>query len=155
MHFSMQHWLRHVVLMNVFFTAAVFAAPSLHLLFHMGAGANSQFFVGGTLENKGDEDVYSGFVVVSPLSEDCYPQAPLLSSFGVIKAGEKYEFRIPIQDRLLGYKLDTVHGVDSFGNPVQVVDELAEVMESKRQAYLARCQLMRKGNPPIFRGIQK
>ncbi|HDO1315552.1 hypothetical protein [Aeromonas veronii] len=117
----------------------VFAAPSIHLIFHIGAGTNGQFFIGGTLENRGDQDIYQGFVVVTPLSQECYPQQPILSTFGEVKAGQKQEFRIPVTGRLHGYKLDTVHAVDSFANPVSVIDDTAAIMASKQEAYLARC----------------
>lgn len=122
------------------------AAPALHLLFHMGAGADGKFFVGGTLENKGDEDIYQGFVVVTPLDGDCYPQQPLLHPFSALKAGEKREFQIPIAGRLEGYKLDTVGAVDHLGNKVQVIDETAEIMAKKQPAYIARCQAQRNNS---------
>lgn len=146
--------LARVVLLSVFFSPTTFAEPVLHLLFHMGAGANGKFFVGGTLENRGDQDVYQGYVVITPLTKDCYPQQPQLSPFGVIKAGEKYEFRIFIDGRLNGYKLNTVYAVDSFANSVTVIDETAAVMASKKDAYLAGCQQVRDAlskegaNPP-------
>lgn len=138
--------MQRLLLLGLLVTPTVFAKPVLHVLFHMGAGANGQFFVGGTLENKGDQDIYQGFVVITPLSKACYPQPPVLSSFGVIKAGQKQEFRIPISGRLNGYKLDTVHAVDSFANPVSVVDDTAAIMASKQEAYLARCQQARAEN---------
>ncbi|MGL6607843.1 hypothetical protein [Aeromonas hydrophila] len=126
------------------YSSALQAAPQLHVLFHMGAGANDQFFVGGTLENKGDEDVYRGFLVITPLTKDCYPEHPILSPFGAIKAGEKFEFKIPVRGRLHGYKLDTVQAVDSFANKVFVVDTTAAVMASKQPSYQARCLKSRK-----------
>lgn len=131
------------VLLGILCVFSLQAKPVVHVLFHMGAGANGQFFVGGTLENKGDEEVYKGFVVITPLTEDCYPKQPLLTSFGKIKPGEKQEFRIPIEGRLYGYKLDAVNAVDSFANKVAIVDETAEVIAEKQPQYLARCQTMR------------
>ncbi|HDO1358650.1 TPA: hypothetical protein P2Q89_004173 [Aeromonas veronii] len=143
MKYSMPRIIQRWLLLGLMVTPTVFAEPVLHVLFHMGAGANGQFFVGGTLENKGDQDIYQGFVVITPLSKACYPQQPVLSSFGVIKAGQKQEFRIPVTGRLHGYKLDTVHAVDSFANPVTVVDDTAAIMASKQDAYLARCMQSR------------
>lgn len=117
----------------------VAAAPTLHLLFHMGLGANGEFFVGGTLENKGDEDTYQGYVVITPLTKDCYPLAPKLWQFGAVSAGEKREFKIPVEGRLNGYKLDVVHATDSYGNKVVVVDDTAEIMASKLPSYIEKC----------------
>ncbi|WP_421285483.1 hypothetical protein [Aeromonas veronii] len=143
MEYSIPSIIQRLLLLGLIVTKIVFAEPVLHVLFHMGAGANGQFFVGGTMENKGDQDIYQGFVVVTPLSKACYPQQPQLSPFGVIKAGQKQEFRIPVTGRLHGYKLDTVHAVDSFANPVTVIDETAEIMASKQDAYLVHCMQKR------------
>lgn len=127
------------------FTAA--AKPELHLLFHMGLGMNGQFFVGGTLHNKGDEPVYQGYVVVTPLTRDCYPQQPQMWQFKQIAANEKTEFRIPVTGKLHGYKLDHVHAVDSFGNPLEVVDETAEVLQGKQATFIEKCQQQRGAQP--------
>ena len=127
-------------LMSGLYSASLLAEPKLHLLFHMGIGSSGQYFVGGTLENNGDASVYRGFVVISPLTIDCHPEAPLLWSFGEIKEGEKLEFKIPVPGRLHGYKLNTLHAVDSFGIAVSIVDETAEVIENKKQAYLGKCR---------------
>ncbi|MFM4941600.1 hypothetical protein [Aeromonas enteropelogenes] len=132
------------LLLGMFFTPSLLAKPELYLLFHMGTGANGQFFVGGTLENRGDQEVYQGYVVITLLTEECYPLKPVLSQFGVIKAGAKYEFRIPIEGSLKGYKLDTLYATDSFANPVTVIDETAAILADKQKAYLARCQQARE-----------
>ena len=132
------------LLLSLVVSPTVFAEPVLHVLFHMGAGVNGKFFVGGTIENKGDQDIYQGFVVVTPITKECYPQQPLLSPFGIIKAGRKQEFRIPVTGHLYGYKLDTVHAVDSFANPVTVIDDTTAILASKQEDYLIRCQQARK-----------
>lgn len=119
------------------------ATPVLHLLFHMGLGADDQFFVGGTLENKGDTDTYRGYIVITPLTQDCYPLTPQLWEFGVVSAGQKQEFKIPVEGRLNGYKLDVVHAVDSYGNKVLVVDDTAEVIASKLPNYIEKCNTIR------------
>lgn len=119
------------------------AKADLHLLFHMGLGMNGEFFVGGTLENKGSEPVYQGYVVITPLTKDCYPQQPQLWQFQQISAKEKKEFRIPVKGRLYGYKLDHIHAVDSFGNSLEVVDETAVMLEEKQATILEKCQQLR------------
>ncbi|OFC44163.1 hypothetical protein [Aeromonas hydrophila] len=144
--FSISCLIQCLALWCLILTRTAFAEPVLHVLFHMGAGANGQFFVGGTLENRGGGDIYQGFVVITPISAECYPLQPLLSPFGRIKVGQKYEFRIPIQGRLSGYKLDAVSAVDSFASPATVVDETADVIASKQKSYLARCHETRAKN---------
>ncbi|MFH7527858.1 hypothetical protein AB2J22_21310 [Aeromonas sp. A5] len=143
MKYSMLNIMRRLLLLGVMVAPTVFSKPALHVLFHMGLGANGQFFVGGTFENKGDKDIYQGYVVIIPLTKECYPKQPLLSTFGVIKAGQKHEFKIPVQGRLNGYKLDTVHAVDSFANPIAVIDETADILASKKESYNARCKEIR------------
>jgi hypothetical protein len=135
--------LNKAILIALMLSSPLFAAPVLHMLFHMGMGANGEFFVGGTLKNKGDQDIYQGFVVITPLTKECYPKQPLLSPFKVIKAGQKQEFRIPVKEHLYGYKIDTVHAVDSFANQVTVVDETAEILARKQENYIARCTQLR------------
>lgn len=117
----------------------VTAAPSLHLLFHMGMGLNGNFFVGGTLENKGDEDTYKGYIVITPLTKDCYPLTPQLWQFGSVSTGQKLEFKIPVEGLLNGYKLDVVHAVDSYGNKLDVVDDTTEILASKLPSYIEKC----------------
>lgn len=121
----------------------LFAAPELHVLFHMGLGLNNDFFVGGTLENKGDQDVHQGYIVVTPLSNDCYPKSPQLWSFGKIVANSKFEFKVPMAGKLEGYKLDLVYAMDSFGNKINVIDETESILNSKQADYVAKCQLKR------------
>lgn len=127
-------------------TSTAFAEPQLHLLFHIGAGSKGHFFVGGTIQNKGDKDIYQGFVVITPITADCFPMSPLLSEFGEIKAGQKAEFRVPVQGHLHGYKLNAIHAVDSFSNAVAVVDETIDVIISKRDDYISECMKARDKN---------
>ncbi|WP_110302978.1 hypothetical protein [Aeromonas veronii] len=126
-----------------FYSSPIAAAPVLHLTFHMGIGTSEDFFVGGTIENKGDEGVYQGFIVVTPLNKECYPQKPRLWEFGLINASEKIEFKIPMGNQLHGYKMDVVHGVDSFGNKVLIIDETADILESKKDVYIHKCLKVR------------
>ncbi|WP_279487854.1 hypothetical protein [Aeromonas veronii] len=127
-----------------FFAPFTKAAPSLHLLFHMGMGAEGQFTIGGTLENKGDEDVYQGVIVVTPQDTSCYPQPPIFHTFRTLKAGEKREFKIPVVGPLAGYKINAVLGVDSFGNPIEFFDQTADILAKRLPEQMARCQAKRK-----------
>lgn len=64
-----------VIITSLFlFSSSVQAEQSLHLLFHMGVGLNGEFYIGGTLENKGETDVYAGFIVVTPFDKNCHPK---------------------------------------------------------------------------------
>lgn len=120
------------------------AEPVIYLNFHMGLGFNGDFFVGGTLENKGDQDVHQGYIVVTPLSNDCYPKSPQLWPFGKIAANSKFEFKVPMADKLEGYKLDMVYAMDSFGNKITVIDETEPILNSKQADYIAKCQFKRQ-----------
>lgn len=133
-----------ITVLLFFFAPFTRAAPSLHLLFHMGMGADGQFTIGGTLENRGDAEVYQGVVVVTPQDDLCYPQPPLFQTFTALKAGEKRQFKIPVNGPLGGYKLTAVLGVDSFGNPVSVVDETADILAKRLPAELDSCESKRR-----------
>lgn len=127
-----------------FFSTEIIAEEDLHLIFHMGLGMNGDFFVGGTLENKGEQEVYQGYIVVTPLSSDCYPKTPQLWPFGKIAANSKFEFKVPMEGKLEGYKLDMVYAMDSFGNKITVIDETEPILNSKQTDYIAKCQLKRQ-----------
>ncbi len=128
------------IMLLYFFTSSFsFADASVNLLFHMGAGINGKFYVGGTLENRGSEKVYNSYVVITPLTKDCYPGAPHVSQLGGIEAGRKIEFKIPIDGPLYGYKLDVVHASDSYGNPVNVIDETESAISEKKSKYVEAC----------------
>lgn len=86
----------------------------LHLKFHMGLGANGQFFVGSTLENQGTAPITHGHVVISLLNERCYPIGEKLYPFGPLSAKQQHEFRIPIAGRLQGYRLTAVQALDDM-----------------------------------------
>lgn len=122
------------------------AAPVLYLQFHMGLGIGGTFFVGGTLENKSEEDVHQGYVVVTSLSQDCYPKQSSLWPFGKIAANSKFEFKVPIEGKLDGYKLDLVYAMDSFGNKINVIDETELVLNSRQADYIAKCKQKRVEN---------
>ncbi|MGL5392270.1 MAG: hypothetical protein ACRDA8_13015 [Shewanella sp.] len=124
-------------------TPVLHATAQLELLFHMGAGAGGKFVVGVTLENSGDEEIYQGFVVLTPLDGLCYPQPPVLYPFAKVEAGETRQLEIPIAGRLEGYKLTAVHAVDNFGIPVVVVDKLADILAQRQSDYVAQCRQAR------------
>ncbi|KPN75515.1 hypothetical protein AEA42_18685 [Shewanella sp. Sh95] len=136
--------MRFFLLFLLFYCKSAFAYSELYLKFHMGLGMNGDFFVGGTLENKGDQDVHQGYIVVTPLSSDCYPKSPQLWPFGKIAANSKFEFKVPIAGKLEGYKFDMVYAMDSFGNKITVIDETEPILNSKQTDYIAKCQLKRQ-----------
>lgn len=98
----------------------------------MGLGLNDDYFVGGILENKDDQEVCQGYIVFTPLSIDCYPKSPQLWPLGNIAANRKFEFKVPMGYKLEGYKLDMVHAMDSFGNKINVIDETEPILNFKQ-----------------------
>ncbi|WP_156120213.1 hypothetical protein [Aeromonas finlandensis] len=52
-----------------------------------------------------------------------------------------------MQGNMFGYKLDTLHAVDSFANQVVVIDETIEIMSSKQDDYIAGCTQLRTAQP--------
>lgn len=129
------------------FSSNVHAEQSLHLLFHMGVGLNGEFYIGGTLENKGETDVYAGFIVVTPFDKNCHPKNPLFLPISEpIKSGYKQEFRIPVEGELYAYEISALHAMDSLSRKIAVIDDTAIIMEGKKNKHLQRCLQARKNN---------
>lgn len=136
-----------VITLLFLFSSSVHAAQSLHLLFHMGVGLNGKFYVGGTLENKGETDVYAGFIVVTPLDKNCHPQKPLFLPISEpIRSGYKQEFRIPVEGELYAYEISALHAMDSLSRKIAVIDDTAIIMEGKKNKHIQRCQQARENN---------
>lgn len=111
----------------------------LHLKFHMGLGANGQFFVGGTLENQGAGSITHGYLVISLLNEKCYPIGERLYPFGPLSVKQQHEFRIPIAGRLEGYRLTAVQALDDMGFALPVIDETQAIIKSREVPEREKC----------------
>ncbi|WP_323854681.1 membrane-associated Zn-dependent protease 1 [Xenorhabdus koppenhoeferi] len=129
------------------FTPALWAKGEVHLLFHMGLGANGKSFVGGTLQNKGDQPVAGGYINVLPYKEKCEPDTPILYSFELLAPGEKKEFRIPMNSPLSGYRVIGFGAYDDMGFPLPAVDETAKIIQEREPSERKACQTTRKNIP--------
>ena len=112
-----------------------------HLLFHMGAGANGQYFVGGTIQNNGDQPVESGYVVIVPVNQYCQPEKPLIQTYGPVAPGEIATFRIPIEGKLNGYRLSSFVALDAMGFSLPTVDDTAKVIADREATERKACEL--------------
>lgn len=135
------------VLVVIFYISSVFFIPlrveandGLHLEFHMGIVVDGKPFIGGTLKNKGQVEIYKGFIVLTPINSLCYPQKSIIWDFATIPPGVSLEFKIPVDGSLHGYKLNTIYAMDSMGNRLDVVDETAEIISKKQAAFVDKCQ---------------
>lgn len=135
---------RIVVLMASLLTFTASANGQAHLTFHMGAGANQQFFVGGTVENRGDTTIARAYVSVLPVDERCQLLPMAWKEFGPIPAHDKVEFRVPVTSALTQYRLVSFGAFDDMGFAVAAVDDTAAIMKARepeiRQACLAKRQ---------------
>lgn len=111
----------------------------LHLKFHMGLGANGQFFVGGTLENQGNAPITHGYLVITLLNQHCQPVHDILHPFGPLLAKQTQPFRIPIQGRLHGYRLTAVQALDDMGFTLPVIDETQAIIKSREISEREKC----------------
>lgn len=125
------------------FSLPLSAEPALYLSYHDESGVNDAFFVGGMLENKGVENIYQGYIVITPLTKNCYPVSPQLWRFSGIEIGRKQRFKIPIRGNLSNYKLDLIHAVDSFGNKIKVIDTVSSTIRATEDDYLEKCKKAR------------
>lgn len=137
--FKLKPRLQSVLLSIILIPMLSHAKGILHLKFHMGLGANGEFFVGGTLENQGTAAITHGYLVISLLNEKCYPIGEKLYSFGLLSAKQQHEFRIPITGRLQGYRLTTVKALDDMGFALPVVDETQAVIQSREFLERKKC----------------
>lgn len=120
------------------------AAGELHLLFHMGMGAQGKFHVGGTVQNKGDAPVKMGYVVILPVSGTCAPMAPLTGTFGELKPGQKEGFTIPVDGRLSGYRVGSVAAFDDEGFALKVVDDTQKIIQAREPEERKKCDTRRE-----------
>lgn len=120
---------------------AALASGDVHLLFHMGVGANGQYYVGGTIQNSSEQPIDKGYIVIVPVSGRCQPQQPLLQTYGPVAVGEKTEFNIPIDGQLNGYRLGSFAAFDSMGFAIPTVDDTAQVIADRQQAERQACEL--------------
>ncbi|MDX7997890.1 membrane-associated Zn-dependent protease 1 [Xenorhabdus sp. Reich] len=133
-----------ILLAGSLFTPALWAKGEAHLLFHMGLGANGQFFVGGTLQNKGDQPVAGGYLAVLPLNTKCEPETLVVHAFELLTPGEKKEFRVPVSQPLSGYRLIGFGAYDDMGFPLTAIDETAEIIKKREPDERRSCLSARK-----------
>ncbi|HHQ4526131.1 hypothetical protein ACET5Y_12695 [Aeromonas veronii] len=127
----------------LFVSSSVEANDGLHLEFHMGVVVDGKPFIGGTLKNKGQVEIYKGFIVLTPIDNLCYPQKSIIWDFSKIPPGVSLEFKIPVDGGLHGYKLNTIYAMDNMGNKMDVVDETAEIIAKKQAVFVDKCQSSR------------
>ncbi|PHM74414.1 membrane-associated Zn-dependent protease 1 [Xenorhabdus kozodoii] len=144
-----------IFMVNGLFTSALWAKGEAHLLFHMGLGANGKFFVGGTLQNKGDQPVAGGYLAVLPLNAKCEPGALTVHGFEPLAPGEKREFRVPINAPLSSYRLMGFGAYDDMGFPLPAIDETAKIIHEREPRERKACQAARKSSPVDHPAIQK
>ncbi|MDR0218977.1 MAG: membrane-associated Zn-dependent protease 1 [Enterobacteriaceae bacterium] len=135
-------WLK--IILFLLFSPTSWAQGEAHLLFHMGLGGNGNFFVGGTLQNKGDQLVAGGYLAILPLNTQCEPQSLVVYSFGSLAPGEKQEFRIPVGTSLNNYHLVGFSAYDDMGFLLPTVDETAKVIKQREPEERKACQSARK-----------
>ncbi|MGL5007885.1 MAG: membrane-associated Zn-dependent protease 1 [Plesiomonas sp.] len=134
---------RFLVLLLLFAHTSAYATGQAHLLFHMGLGANGQFFVGGTIQNKGDAPITSGYVTVLALSENCTPGKTYTIDYAVIEPHQKIEFRVPVTGHLAGYRLVGFNAFDDMGFELPAVDETHDIIKQREPEERSKCLLNR------------
>ncbi|CDG20311.1 conserved exported protein of unknown function [Xenorhabdus poinarii G6] len=133
-----------ILMAGSMFTPTLWAKGEAHLLFHMGLGASGKFFVGGTLQNKGDQPVAGGYLAVLPLNAQCEPNVLVVYSFESLAPGEKKAFRIPVNSSLSSYRLIGFSAYDDMGFPLPVIDETAKIIKEREPSEREACQVARK-----------
>ncbi|MBS0053896.1 membrane-associated Zn-dependent protease 1 [Yersinia sp. Marseille-Q3913] len=135
-----------ILLIGVFLSSPLWGKGEVHLLFHMGAGAGGQFFVGGTLVNTGDTAVAGGYLVIIPVGAHCQLALPKLQTFGPLAPGEKVGFRAAVDIPLTDYHLASFAAYDDMGFPLPVVDETREIIKVREPEQRKACSASRQAS---------
>lgn len=134
---------RIVALTTGLLTFSMLANGQAHLTFHMGAGANQQFFVGGTVENRGDKPIARAYVAILPVNERCELLPMAWKEFGPILAHDHIEFRVPVSSALTQYRLASFGAFDDMGFAVTAVDDTAAILKAREPKERQACQTKR------------
>ncbi|WP_272668215.1 membrane-associated Zn-dependent protease 1 [Providencia sp. PROV117] len=135
---------RIVALTAGLFSFTALANGQAHLTFHMGAGANQQFFVGGTVENRGDTPIARAYVAILPVTERCELLPMAWKEFGPIPAHGNVEFRVPVASALTQYRLASFGAFDDMGFAVTAVDDTAAILKAREPEARQTCQAKRQ-----------
>lgn len=119
------------------------AHAQAYLTFHIGAGAADQFFVGGTVENRGETPIALAYVSILPVNARCELLEMAWQEFGPIPAHGKMEFRVPVTSSLTQYRLAGFGAFDEMGFVVTSVDETAAIIKAREPEERQACQTQR------------
>lgn len=133
-----------VVLTSILLSATASATGQAHLTFHMGTGANNQFFVGGTVENQGDAPITLAYVSVLPISDQCELLPMAWQVFGPIPPHGKTEFRVPVPSNLVQYRLAGFAAFDDMGFALPAIDDTASIVKAREFEERKTCQTKRQ-----------
>ena len=128
------------ILPLMFASHSAIADPEMHLRFHMGMGAEGKFEIGGTVVNTGDESIDSGFINYVTFNQKCVHNKIQTYNLGGIKPSGKLSFRIPVDGKLVGYKIIGFGGVDRYGFPVANKDDTLDVLAKRMESEKKMCQ---------------
>lgn len=123
----------------ILFCSSLKAEGIAHLTFHIAAGAENKFKIGTTIENKGKSPIYAGYVVIIPIDKKCIPQSPILKSYEGLIPGEKVTVESQIDHPISGYRISSFSAYDELGFPVRAVDDTKELIESRKEKEIKRC----------------
>ena len=117
----------------------LYALPILQMNFHMGVGADGNYYIGGTLQNVGDEDIKTAFIDYVVNSARCKAGDGGSYSIGPILKGEKKPFKIPVNGQMVSYKIIGFSGSDYYGFPVEIKDLTFVAMQEKNKKERMLC----------------
>lgn len=134
-------WLRGLLAIVLAFGSSIaWAEADVSLLFHLVAGGEGRYFIGGTLANRGDLPVGHGYLVATLVDKRCRVTGSLMQPFGPLAAGQSIQFRIPLSGSALhNYRL-VVQAFDEQGFAVPVVDDNQAMLDSRLEEERAYCR---------------
>ena len=117
-----------------------------HLTFHMAAGVEGKFKIGTTIENKGDAEIYGGFIVLIPVDEKCTPLEPILKRYGPIAPGQTDSMESDVDAKISGYRVAGLYAYDEYGYGLDTIDETKPIIEGRKESEMKSCLILREGN---------
>lgn len=125
------------------------ALAEAHLTFHMGVGANNQFVIGGTLENRGDTPIERGYIAVLLVNIQCEPLHFLWQEFGPVPPHSTQQFSIPVTNPdFNAYRLVGFTAFDDMGFALPAIDDTKPLMAARQADEINACTLRRKTESP-------
>ncbi|OBU03785.1 hypothetical protein [Morganella psychrotolerans] len=131
------------IIFFIFSCSSVYAGNQAELLFHVGAGADKEYRIGGTIENKMASPIEHVAITYLILNEHCYPGNANVITFNQIPGNAKYDFSILVDGPLHGYKILSFTAFDDMGSEYVTEDTTLQIIRERETSRKDTCKKSR------------